>query len=114
MLLIAFFVGYFPELAGVIGTTAIIASVVFLVISFGIGYVLGGPSGNTKRVLAVGTAPRNLSAATAVAAVNFTDPDVLVMVLVVGIGGVVVLMRGAGETGDVLQIRSLASGVGFE
>jgi predicted Na+-dependent transporter len=52
-----------------------------------------------KRVLAVGTSLRNLSAATAVAAVNFTDPDVLVMVLVVGIGGVVVLTILGGELG---------------
>jgi hypothetical protein len=44
--------------------------------------------GATKRVMGLDTARCNPGAATAVAGLNFTDPDVLVMVLVVGLGGV--------------------------
>jgi hypothetical protein len=43
--------------------------------------------GATKRVMGLDTARCNPGAATAVAGLNFTDPDVLVMVLVVGLGG---------------------------
>jgi predicted Na+-dependent transporter len=99
VLLVAFFVVYFTDLVGVIGTTAILATIIFLAISVLIGYVFGGPAGGTKRVLAVGTAQRNLSAALAIAALNFTDPDVMVMILVVALAGLVLLMAIGGELG---------------
>lgn len=97
VLFVAFFVAYFTEIAGVIGTTAIIVTIIFLVVSLVIGYALGGPAGGTKRVLAVGTAQRNLAAALAIAALNFTDPDVMVMILVVALVGLALLMFAAGE-----------------
>ena len=99
VLIAAFFMGFFPDLIGVIGTTAIIASVIFLLVSFVIGYFLGGSDGPKKRVLGLGTSQRNLSAAVAVAGLNFTDPDVMVMVLVVGLVGLVLLMIIGGELG---------------
>lgn len=99
VLMIAFFVAYLDDLAGVVGSTAILAAAIFLLLSCAVGYVLGGRKGEIRRVLAVGTAQRNLSAATAVAAVNFTDPDVIVMVLVVGLIGLVILMVVGGEMG---------------
>jgi predicted Na+-dependent transporter len=104
VLIVAFFVGYFPDLAGVIGSTAIIASIIFLVVAFVIGYVFGGREASTKRVMGLGTAQRNLGAATAVAGLNFTDPDVLVMVLVVGLAGLVVLMFIGGELGKRAEV----------
>ncbi|MDK2890321.1 MAG: bile acid:Na+ symporter, family [Methanoculleus sp.] len=109
--IVAFFVVYFTDLVGVIGTTAIIAAVIFLSVSLVAGYLLGGPGGGTKRVLAVGTAQRNLSAALAVATLNFTDPDVMVIILVVGLAGLVLLIFAGGElgkrakTGDVFLER---------
>ncbi|QSZ66376.1 bile acid:sodium symporter family protein [Methanofollis aquaemaris] len=99
VLMIAFFVAYLSDLLGVIGSTAVLAAAIFLLISCAVGYVLGGKIGGIRRVLAVGTAQRNLAAATAVAAVNFTDPDVIVMVLVVGLIGLVILMVVGGEMG---------------
>ncbi len=98
-LLVAFFVAYFGELGDVIGTTAILAAIIFLLGSFVFGYLLGGPGGATRRVLAVGTAQRNLSAAIAISALNFTDPDVLTMVLAVALAGLVLLMILGGELG---------------
>jgi len=99
VLIVSFFIAFFPDLIGVIGTTAIFASVIFILVSFVIGYLPGGSDGPTKRVLGVGTAQRNLSAAVAVAGLNFTDPDVMVMVLVVGLVGLVLLMIIGGELG---------------
>lgn len=57
------------------------AAVVFVLVSFVIGYFLGGSSKPIRRVLALGTAQRNLSAALAIATLNFTDPNVMVMIL---------------------------------
>ena len=99
VLFVAFFVVYFSDLVNVIGTTAIMAAVVFLLISFLIGYFLGGSTGSIRRVLALGTAQRNLSAALAISALNFTNPDVMVMIMVVGIAGLILLMFIGGELG---------------
>jgi predicted Na+-dependent transporter len=75
------------------------AAVVFLLISFLIGYFLGGSKGSIRRVLALGTAQRNLSAALAISALNFTDPEVMVMILVVALAGLIMLTFIGGELG---------------
>ncbi|MDV2482778.1 bile acid:sodium symporter family protein [Methanoculleus sp. Wushi-C6] len=98
-LIVAFFVVYFEDIGGVVGTTAVLATIVFILVSFVIGYLLGGPGGDTKRVLGVGTAQRNISAALAIAALNFTDPDVMVMILVVALVGLILLMITGVEMG---------------
>jgi ACR3 family arsenite transporter len=99
VLFVAFFVVYLSDLLGVIGTTAVIAAVLFLLVSFIIGYFLGGSAGPIRSVLGLGTAQRNLSAALAIAALNFTDPDVMVMIMVVSLVGFIVLMFIGGELG---------------
>jgi predicted Na+-dependent transporter len=99
VLFVAFFVVYISDLLGVIGSTAIIAAVVFLLISFAIGYFFGGSAGPIRSVLGLGTAQRNLSAALAIAALNFTDPDVMVMIMVVSLAGLILLMFIGGELG---------------
>jgi len=109
VLFVAFFVVYFSDLIGVIGSTAILAAVVFLLISFAIGYFLGGASGPIKRVLALGTAQRNLSAALAIAALNFPDPDVMVMIMVVSLVGFIVLIVIGGEMGKRAEGEAGAS-----
>ena len=55
------------------GTGALIASIIFIINAFLIGYLLGGPSKNTKSVLGMGTAIRNSSAAFVVAVTNFSS-----------------------------------------
>jgi len=99
VLFVAFFVVYFSDLVNVIGTTAVMVAVVFVLVSFVIGYVLGGSSRPIRRVLALGTAQRNLSAALAIATLNFTDPDVMVMIMVVALAGLILLMFIGGEIG---------------
>ena len=90
----------FSAIVGVIGTGAILAILIFLIVALIIGYLLGGPAANTRSVLGLGTAQRNLSAALIVAGQNFADdPDVMVMILVAGLVGLVLLMVIGGELG---------------
>jgi bile acid:Na+ symporter, BASS family len=74
------------------GTRGVLASVVFLLVGFGLGWLLGGPGTDTRGVLALGTAQRNIAAALVVGGQNFSDPRVVVMVVVVAIVGLLVLM----------------------
>jgi BASS family bile acid:Na+ symporter len=96
-------VGLLANLNGMlamVGTGGFIASLLFLVVAFVIGYFLGGKDAQTRSVLGLGTAQRNLAAALVVATANFADdPDVIMMVLALGLLGLVVLMISAGELG---------------
>jgi bile acid:Na+ symporter, BASS family len=74
------------------GTRGVLASVIFLVVGFGLGWLLGGPGRDTRSVLAMGTAQRNIAAALVVGGQNFEEPQVVVMVVVVAIVGLLVLM----------------------
>jgi bile acid:Na+ symporter, BASS family len=74
------------------GTRGVLASVLFLVAGAAIGWFLGGPNSETKGVLSLGTAQRNIAAALVVAGQNFDDPTVVVMVVVVAVVGLLILM----------------------
>ncbi len=82
----------FDKLLDVFGTRGILAGIVFIVFGFAIGHVLGGPALDTRRVLALGTAQRNIAAALVVGGQNFSDPKVVLMVVVVAIVGLLILM----------------------
>src|SRR5918999_85847 len=67
--------------AGPIALSLIVTMLVPLLIGLVVlvGHLLGGPEADTKRVLALGTGQRNLSAAFIIATGSFTDrPNVLV------------------------------------
>jgi BASS family bile acid:Na+ symporter len=76
----------------VFGTFGILAGVLFIALGVGIGWLLGGPAADTKRVMALGTGQRNIAAALVVANQSFDDPKVVVMVVVVAIVGLIILM----------------------
>ena len=76
----------------VFGTRGILAGILFIVLGFGIGWFLGGPEVDTRRVLALGTGQRNIAAALVVGSQSFDDPKVVVMVIVVAIIGLLILM----------------------
>src|SRR5438132_11581383 len=82
----------FSNVLAVFGTRGILAGLLFIAISFGIGWFLGGPDTDCRRVLALGTAQRNIAAAIVVGSQSFTDPKVVVMVVVVAIVGLLILM----------------------
>jgi BASS family bile acid:Na+ symporter len=76
----------------VFGTRAILAGLLFIALGLGAGWLLGGSSAGTKRVMALGTGQRNIAAALVVASQSFSDARVVVMVIVVAIVGLIVLM----------------------
>jgi bile acid:Na+ symporter, BASS family len=76
----------------VFGTFGILAGLLFIALGVVIGWLLGGPDVDNKRVMALGTGPRNIAAALVVASESFDDPKVVVMVIVVAIVGLVILM----------------------
>jgi bile acid:Na+ symporter, BASS family len=76
----------------VFGTRGILAGLLFIAVGFGMGWLLGGPGMDTRRVLALGTAQRNIAAALVVGSQSFSDPKVVVMVVVVAIVSLLVLM----------------------
>ena len=76
----------------VFGTRGILAGVLFIAFGFCVGWLLGGANTDTRNVLALGTAQRNIAAALVVASQSFSDPKVVVMVIVVAIVGLVTIM----------------------
>ena len=92
VLIVLLLVTNIKNVISLFGTRGILASILFLVVGFGIGWLLGGPRSNTKSVMALGTSQRNIAAALVVGGQNFTDPKVLVMVVVVAIVGLLILM----------------------
>jgi len=76
----------------VFGTRGILAGFLLIALGFSIGWLLGGPGKDTQRVLALGTGQRNIAAALVVASESFSDPSVVIMVIVVTIVGLLTLM----------------------
>ena len=76
----------------VFGTRGILAGILFIALGLGTGWLLGGPDIGTKRVVALGTGQRNIAAALVVGSQSFSDPRVVVMVIVVAILGLIILM----------------------
>jgi len=76
----------------VFGTRGILAGLLFVALGVGTGWLLGGSSVDTKRVMALGTGQRNIAAALVVASQSFSDAKVVVMVIVVAIVGLIILM----------------------
>jgi BASS family bile acid:Na+ symporter len=74
------------------GTRGILAGLLLIALGFGVGWMLGGPSIGTRRALALATGQRNIAAALVVASESFSDPSVVIMVIVVTIVGLLTLM----------------------
>ncbi|OUL19690.1 bile acid:sodium symporter [Nostoc sp. 106C] len=73
------------DIIGLLKTGAIVVCAVFIIFSFSVGYLLGGPGLDTQRVLGVGTAQRNFAAALLVGTSNFDDPSVVSIIMVTSI-----------------------------
>ncbi|MEH2407311.1 bile acid:sodium symporter family protein [Nostoc sp.] len=70
------------EIIILLKTGVIFISAIFIVFSFTVGYLLGGPGIDTQRVLGVGTAQRNFAAALLIGTSNFDDPNVISTIMV--------------------------------
>ncbi len=92
------------SVAAVFGTGGIFAGVVFLAVGVAVGWVLGGSTRDTRSVMGLGTAQRNIAAALVVASQSFEDPNVTVMVIVVASVGLLVLMPLARALGRRVEL----------
>jgi predicted Na+-dependent transporter len=98
----------YKDFLAVFGTGALITSIIFILAAFLIGYLLGGPSKNTKSVLGMGTAIRNSSAAFVVAVTNFSSEyDVMAMIIVVYILSIITMMIISGEIGKRSEVSEV-------
>jgi predicted Na+-dependent transporter len=82
------------------GLLMLLVAVLFTLGSLAIGYLLGGPRKETKRVLSFGTGFRNITAALVVITATFQNPgnDVLIMVLVLTLVSVIIVSAIVGIT----------------
>ena len=85
-------------LLDMIGNGGIMATVLLAAVAIVGGYLLGIPAGVERRLLALGTAQRNLAAAFIIATANFVDrPVVLTFIAAAGLILMVILFPLAGE-----------------
>ena len=82
----------FNNVLSVFGTRAILAGLLFIALGYAVGWALGGPGADTRVVLGLGTAQRNIAAALVVGGQSFSNPSVLVMVVVVAIVSLLILL----------------------
>ncbi|WP_231988701.1 bile acid:sodium symporter family protein [Mycobacterium sp. 1274761.0] len=85
-------VANFSKVVSLFGTRAILAGLLFIAFGYAAGWALGGPAADTRPVLGLGTAQRNIAAALVVAGQSFSDPSVVVMVVVVAIVSLLILL----------------------
>ncbi len=100
ILLICIVAANLDKVLQVFGTMGILAALLFIAAGFAVGWLLGGSEASSKRVMALGTSQRNIAAALVVASQSFSDPKVVVMVVVVAIIGMVTLMPFARTLGN--------------
>jgi BASS family bile acid:Na+ symporter len=77
----------YSKIAQTLTFNTILACALLLIASFACGFVLGGPSEDARRILAFGTAQRDISAALLVAVENFRDSGVVVILIAAALLG---------------------------
>ena len=92
-----------------IGSSGLLALVVFIVGSLLIGMLLGGREPGTRAVMGLGTAQRNISAAIVVVTQNFAGTDSLPFVLVTAILGLLILLPIAKRLGGKQEAPAAAT-----
>jgi BASS family bile acid:Na+ symporter len=85
----------FKGVLRIFGTGAILAAILFAVLSALAGWLFGGRDAAQRAVLGLGTGLRNIPAALIVSTQNFKDPNVSVMVIVTTLTGILVLLPAA-------------------
>jgi BASS family bile acid:Na+ symporter len=79
-------------LVDILASPAVLAILLFVLGSFVIGFLIASPHPERRVVLGLGTAQRNIAAATVVAAEGFRGPDTLVLVVVASVLGLMLLI----------------------
>ena len=83
---------HWRELSELSGTGALPAAVLFVVLSATAGWMIGGPQAGPRRILALCCGQPNMAAAVVIANQNFSDPRVMLMVLVVVIASLLTML----------------------
>jgi BASS family bile acid:Na+ symporter len=83
---------HWRELFELIGSGAFAAAVLFVGLSAAAGWIIGGPQAGPRRILALCCGQPNMAAAFVIANQNFSDPRVMLMLLVVMIAGLLILL----------------------
>lgn len=97
----------FRSLMGTIGTGAIAAGLVFVLLSLVVGYVLGGSEPGKRSIMSLGTGQRNIAAALLIATESFAqEPGVAVMLVVTTLTGLVLLVLAARRFASQTSSRS--------
>lgn len=91
LLMVLILVANIQNILSLFGSRGVLASILFLMVGSTTGWFLGGSEVETRSVMSLGTAQRNIAAALVVAKQNFSDPQVVVMVVVIAIVGLVLL-----------------------
>ena len=85
-------IGYAPNMLSIVGTGAVLVGLGFVGAAFGIGYLMGAGKDHLEDVGGLGTAQRNTAAGVLIAAQNFNDPNVLVIITLINTLGIVMLL----------------------
>ena len=83
---------HWRELSELLGTGALPAAVLFVGLSATAGWVIGGPQVGPRRILSLCCGQANMAAAFVIASQNFSDPRVMLMLLVVLIASLLILL----------------------
>jgi BASS family bile acid:Na+ symporter len=81
-----------PSVFKLFGTRALAASLLFVGVALGTGYVFGGPDISTRKVFVPGTGVRNIAAALVVAEEDFRNPEVQVMLVTAALLALLVMI----------------------
>ena len=99
-LMLALNLGNVRQVLGLLGTGAIFATILLILVGFGAGWFLGGPEIRVRRTLSLGTAQRNFAAAFVIGGGNFADrPTVMIMLLAASLVSIAIILPAAGEIG---------------
>ena len=93
----------FERVRSVVGSGALLAAGLLVLAAIGVGFVTGGTSAERRRVLALGTGQRGVSAALLIATHVAQDPDAAVMVVVAILVGELILFSAAALVGRVAR-----------
>lgn len=91
-LIAATLIGYFPNMLAITGTGAVLVGLLYVLVAFVTGYLMGAGKDHLQNVGGLATAQRNTAAAMIIAVQNFRNyPDVLVIITIVNTLGIVML-----------------------
>lgn len=94
IIIVLFFILFhgYAKVVSVFGSRALLAGFILLSAAAAIGYLLGGPAIETRKVLSLGSCGRNISIALLVASQAFSDPKVAIMVVVMSIAMAIIFL----------------------